>query len=89
MTATNYDSPEEAERASAPAKRQRAVAPANADLPDGIANAIEVLVAGNLVTLAEGDSVAVTRTNVPAGTVIRVRTKQVLAATTATVIALY
>lgn len=35
MTATGYDTSEDAARATAPAKRQVLVAPANADLPNG------------------------------------------------------
>ncbi|MBP1296620.1 spike base protein, RCAP_Rcc01079 family [Bradyrhizobium elkanii] len=89
MTTTTYDSAEDAIRATAPAKRQRAVTPANADLPDGVANSIEVVTAGNVQLLAEGDTVAITRNAVAAGVIIRVRTKQVQTGTTATVIALY
>jgi hypothetical protein len=89
MSATAYDSSEDAIRAMAPAKRQVLVAPANADLPDGVCKAIEVISAGDVVTLAEGDIAPVTRAAVAAGTVISVRTKRVLPATTATVVAYY
>lgn len=89
MTTTAYDTSEDAARAAAPAKRQVLVAPANADLPNGVCNALEVIAAGNVVSLAEGDAVAVTRNTVAVGTIIRVRTKQVQTGTTATVLALY
>jgi hypothetical protein len=89
MSSTAYDSPEDAIRAYAPAKSQKLVVPANADLPDGVCKSLEVIAVGNVVTLAEGDSVAFTRTAIPVGTLIRVRVKQVLTGTPATVLALY
>lgn len=89
MSTTAYDSSEDAIRALAPAKRQVLVVPANADLPNGVCKAIEVIVAGDVETLAEGDVTPVTRAAVSAGTVIQVRMKQVRAGTTATVVAYY
>jgi len=89
MSSTAYDSSEDAQRAAAPAKSQVLVAPANTDLPGGVCKSIEVIAAGDVVSLAEGDAVAVTRTAVPVGTIIRVRIKQVRTGTTATVVAHY
>lgn len=82
-------SSEDAIRAMAPAKRQVLVAPANADLPNGICKAIEIIAADDVETLAEGDATPVTRAAVAAGTVIKVRMKQVRTGTTATVVAYY
>jgi hypothetical protein len=89
MSSSAYDSPEDATRGSAPAKSQVLVTPANADLPGGVCKAIEVITAGDVVTIAEADSVAVTRLSVAAGTIIPVRIKQVRTGTTASVVAYY
>lgn len=89
MTSRLYDSAEDAARATAPAKSQVLVTPADEDLPGGVCKAIEVIAAGNVVTLAEGDTVAVTRPGVAPGTIIPVRIKQVRTGTTATVVAYY
>lgn len=64
----------------------------NADLPRGVCRAIEILSAGNVVTVAQSDpdSGAITRTGYPVGTVIPVCVRRVKATgTTATIAALY
>ncbi len=78
-------------RLGAPASSQVAVTPNDdTDLPDGVCKALEVTVAGNLVTIGADDTVAVTRPNVAAGTIIPVRIKRVKSTgTSATVVALY
>jgi hypothetical protein len=89
MSSTAYDSPEDAARADAPGKSQVVVAPANVDLPGGVCKWLEVIAAGDVVSVAEDGGAPVTRAAVAAGTVIRVRTKQVRTGTTATVLAIY
>lgn len=72
--------------------RLRAVTPADgADLTLGAARAIWVGGAGTIAIIAEGDSSAVTLSGVPAGTILWIRAKRILATgTSATlIVALY
>ncbi|RVC47590.1 hypothetical protein EN781_00190 [Mesorhizobium sp. M4A.F.Ca.ET.090.04.2.1] len=74
-----------------PASSQVAVTPDDSnDLPGGVCNALEVIATGDVACIAAADTAAITRTAVPAGTVILVRARRVKATgTTATVVALY
>lgn len=60
------------------------------DLPDGVCRALWIGGAGDVELTAEDDDTSVTIASVAAGTILQIRTKRVLAGTTATaVIALY
>lgn len=73
-----------------PARSQKAVTPDDDnDLPDGVCKSLEVVATGDVVCIAEEDTVAATRSAVAAGTIIPVRVRRVMEATTATVLALY
>lgn len=74
-----------------PASSQVLVTPNDSsDLPNGPCKALEVIATGDVVSIAENDNIAVTRSAVAAGTIIQVRIRRVNATgTTATVVALY
>lgn len=77
---------------TAPASSLKAVTPhASSNLPDGRCRALWVGGAGDVAIIAENDTVAVTITAVPAGTLLPVRAKAVrVSGTTATnIVALY
>ncbi len=78
--------------ASAPASSLKVVTPhASNTLPDGVCRALWVGTAGDVAVIAEDDTVAITLTAVPAGSVLPVRAKAVrVAGTTAgNIVALY
>lgn len=69
----------------------KTVTPDNgANLPDGVCRALWIGGAGDVELVAENDTSSVTISSVPAGTLLLVRTKQVLETTTATdIVAMY
>lgn len=73
-----------------PAQSGVAVTPADSNLPNGTCRALWVGGTGNLSLLFAKDTVPVTISAVPAGTLLQFSCKQVRAATTATlIVALY
>ncbi|WP_379063896.1 hypothetical protein ACHMW4_19160 [Mesorhizobium sp. UC22_110] len=78
--------------ASAPASSLKAVTPHATDtLPNGVCRALWIGAAGDVAMIAEDDTLAVTLTAVPAGSVLPVRAKAVRAAgtTASNIVALY
>jgi hypothetical protein len=76
---------------NAPAIKAAAITPdTNADLPGGTCRGVYVGGAGTVVAILGGDESAVTFSAVPAGCVLPIRARRILATSTATLmIALY
>lgn len=66
----------------APGSSLFAITPADSDLP-ALVRALYVGTGGDLVLLAKDDAAPVTLPNVPSGSFVPVRTRRVMAATTA------